>query len=65
MNKGTVKFFDARKGWGFITFEGQEIFVHYSAILSEGFKKLIEGESVMFDLSQSPKGLVAVNVVKA
>ncbi|MDF2589847.1 MAG: cspB [Anaerocolumna sp.] len=65
MNKGIVKFFDIKKGWGFINFDGKDVFVHHSGILADGFKKLTEGERVMFDISQSPKGLMAINVTKA
>lgn len=63
---GKVKWFNAQKGYGFITTEeGKDIFVHYSGITSSGFKTLEEGESVNFDLSESDKGQQAVNVTKA
>jgi CspA family cold shock protein len=62
---GTVKWFNAEKGYGFITDdEGNDIFVHYSAIQGEGFKTLDEGEAVQFDVTQSDRGPQAVNVVK-
>lgn len=63
---GKVKWFNAQKGYGFITTEeGKDIFVHYSGITTSGFKTLEEGESVNFDLSESDKGQQAVNVTKA
>ena len=65
MNKGTVKWFNAEKGYGFITGEdGNEVFVHFSAIQAEGFKSLDEGQAVTFDLQQGNRGLQAANVVK-
>jgi CspA family cold shock protein len=65
MSKGKVKFFDAKKGWGFVTTEdGKDLFVHYSAILSEGYKKLEEGQEVEFEIVSSPKGEQASNVKK-
>jgi CspA family cold shock protein len=65
MNKGTVKWFNAEKGYGFITGEdGKDIFVHFSAIVGEGFKTLNEGQEVTFELIEGPKGLQASNVVK-
>ena len=65
MNKGTVKWFNAEKGYGFITADdGTDIFVHYSAIHGEGFKTLDEGQAVSFDVSQSDRGPQASNVVK-
>ena len=65
MNKGTVKWFNATKGYGFITNDenGQEVFVHFSGIFADGFKTLEEGQKVTFDLEQGQKGLQAVNVV--
>ncbi|MBN1933878.1 MAG: cold-shock protein [Anaerolineae bacterium] len=61
---GTVKWFNASKGYGFITRDGaNDVFVHYSAIQSEGFKNLDEGQQVEFSVEQGPKGLQAVNVV--
>ena len=65
MNKGTVKWFTAEKGYGFITGEdGNDVFVHFSAIQGEGFKSLDEGQSVTYDLVEGPKGMQAANVVK-
>jgi CspA family cold shock protein len=65
MSKGKVKWFSNQKGYGFITTEeGKDIFVHYSAILSEGYKKLEEGQEVEFDIVSSPKGEQASNVKK-
>ena len=57
MNNGTVKRFNAQKGYGFITNEngGEDIFVHYSAISSNGFKSLEEGQRVTFDIERDPK----------
>ena len=64
MVRGTVKWFNNEKGFGFINCEGQEdIFVHYSAILADGYKSLVEGEEVEFDLIRTDKGLQAKNVV--
>lgn len=62
MQKGTVKFFNHDKGYGFITSETKEIFVHKSGVLGE---KLHEGDEVTFDLQQGKKGIVAVEVQKA
>ena len=65
LNKGTVKWFNAEKGYGFITGEdGKDVFVHFSAIQAEGFKSLDEGQAVTFDLQQGNRGLQAANVVK-
>ena len=65
--QGTVKWFNAAKGYGFITpSEGtKDVFVHFSAIKSERYKQLIEGQSVTFDAVESPKGLQAANVSAA
>lgn len=64
MSSGTVKWFDSKKGWGFITVDGgsQEAFVHHTQILMDGFKELKEGDRVGFEVSNSPKGLQATNV---
>ena len=65
MNKGTVKWFNASKGFGFIEQEdGTDIFVHYSAINNEGYKTLDEGASVSFEVVDGPKGPAAANVVQ-
>ncbi|MDE0207446.1 MAG: cold shock domain-containing protein [Candidatus Tectomicrobia bacterium] len=66
MAKGSVKWFDDRKGYGFIAREGEkDIFVHFSAIQGDGFKTLSEGEEVEFEVVNGPKGEQATNVVKA
>lgn len=63
MAKGQVKWFDQKKGYGFITREdGDDIFVHYSAIDSQGFKTLNEGDEVEFEVTEGKKGLQATNV---
>ncbi len=63
-SKGTVKWFNDAKGYGFITTEkGEDVFVHFSAIQAEGFSSLPEGAQVEFDLVEGPKGLQAANVV--
>jgi CspA family cold shock protein len=65
MAKGTVKWFNESKGFGFITREdGTDVFVHYSSIEGNGFKSLVEGDSVSFDTENGPKGLKAIKVVK-
>lgn len=65
MEKGTVKWFNESKGFGFITKEdGADVFVHYSAIQGNGFKSLSEGQTVSFEVVDGPKGPKAVNVVK-
>ena len=63
MTKGTVKWFNERKGFGFLSREdGDDVFVHYSSIQSSGFKSLSEGQSVTFEVQEGPKGPQAVNV---
>ncbi|MBM7565454.1 cold shock domain-containing protein [Paenibacillus sacheonensis] len=63
--KGTVKWFNAEKGYGFIQVEnGEDVFVHYSAIQGEGFKSLDEGQNVEFDITQGNRGPQAANVIK-
>ena len=65
MENGTVKWFNDKKGYGFIRQdEGREIFVHYSSINDSGFKTLAEGEAVSFDVEESQRGPVAKNVNK-
>jgi len=65
MARGTVKWFNEKKGYGFIQREnGPDVFVHYSAIKGEGFKTLAEGQVVEFDLIEDAKGAKAQNVVK-
>ena len=63
MTKEIVKWFNERKGFGFLSREdGEDVFVHYSSIQSSGFKSLAEGQSVEFDVQDGPKGPQAVNV---
>jgi len=65
MAKGTVKWFNNQKGYGFITPEsGNDVFVHHSAIQGDGYKSLDEGQAVEFEIQQGPKGEQAVDVVK-
>ena len=65
MEHGTVKWFNAEKGYGFITREdGSDVFVHFSAIQGDGYKTLEEGQDVTFDVEESDRGPQAVNVVK-
>ena len=64
MLEGKVKWFNPRKGYGFIgTDDGRDVFVHYSSIAAEGFKTLDEGDVVLFEVVQGEKGLRATNVV--
>jgi CspA family cold shock protein len=66
MPKGTVKWFNESRGYGFIEQEdGRDVFVHYSSIAGEGFKTLREGDSVEFELDEDPKGPRAKNVVRS
>ncbi|MBW1838593.1 MAG: cold-shock protein [Deltaproteobacteria bacterium] len=63
MAKGTVKWFNEKKGFGFLSQEdGEDVFVHYSSIQDEGFKTLQEGQAVEFEVQDGPKGPQAVNV---
>ena len=65
MEKGTVKWFNAAKGYGFISREGdKDVFVHFKSITSEGYKKLDEGDVVEFEIEDGPKGPQAANVMK-
>jgi len=64
--KGTVKWFNDAKGYGFITQTGgDDVFVHFSAISGDGFRTLTEGEEVEFELQQTDRGLQASNVIRA
>ncbi|EHS7178181.1 cold-shock protein [Staphylococcus pseudintermedius] len=65
MNNGTVKWFNAEKGFGFIEREnGDDVFVHFSAIVGDGYKSLEEGQNVDFDIVEGERGPQAANVVK-
>ncbi|AYG01520.1 MULTISPECIES: cold-shock protein [Lactococcus] len=65
MAQGTVKWFNATKGFGFITAEdGKDVFAHFSAIQGDGFKTLDEGQKVTFDIEDGPRGPQAVNIEK-
>ena len=66
MNKGTVKWFNATKGYGFITNSenGEDVFVHFSGIVADGYKTLEEGQSVTFDITEGNRGPQATNVTK-
>jgi cold shock protein len=62
---GVVKWFSPKKGYGFITMDdGQEVFVHYTAIDGSGFRSLEQGEEVQFEVAQGPKGLQAAKVMR-
>ncbi len=64
MAEGTVKWFNPRKGYGFIaTADGRDVFVHYSSISGEGYKTLVEGDAVTFEIAEGEKGQRAQNVV--
>lgn len=65
MNKGTVKWFNSTKGFGFITNEadGKDVFVHFTGIAGTGFKSLEDGQNVTFDMEEGNRGMQAVNVV--
>ncbi len=66
MEKGTVKWFNNTKGYGFITREGgDDLFVHFKSITGDGYKSLKQGDAVQFDVEQGTKGLQAVNVSRA
>ncbi|MFI5351454.1 MAG: cold-shock protein [Candidatus Binatales bacterium] len=65
MSNGVVKWFSPKKGYGFITLQdGKEVFVHYSAIGGEGFRSLEQGDTVEFEVTEGPKGLLAANVMR-
>ncbi|MFS7259373.1 cold-shock protein CspD [Carnobacterium divergens] len=65
MEKGTVKWFNSEKGFGFIEVEGgEDVFVHFSAITGDGFKSLEEGQQVEFEIVEGNRGAQAANVVK-
>ncbi len=66
MSRGTVKWFNDSKGYGFITLrEGEDVFVHFTAIMGEGFRTLTEGEEVELELAETDKGQQASNVIRA
>ncbi len=66
MAKGKVKWFNDKKGYGFITHDDDngDVFVHFKEIMADGYKTLAEGENVEFEVKTGPKGLLATNVVK-
>lgn len=66
MSRGTVKWFNDSKGYGFIEQDGgEDVFVHFTQIAGDGFRTLAEGEEVEFELKQTEKGLQAANVIRA
>ncbi len=66
MSKGTVKWFNDSRGYGFIARpEGEDLFVHFTAIVSDGFRTLVEGDEVEFELGETENGYKALNVVRA
>lgn len=67
MNQGTVKWFNAQKGFGFITNDngGEDVFVHFSGINTDGFKSLEEGQRVTFEITEGARGMQATNVTVA
>ena len=66
MAKGIVKWFNEKKGFGFIQQEdGQDLFVHYSSINMDGFKTIVEGDEVVFEVEETDRGLQAKNVMRA
>lgn len=65
MKKGTVKWFNAEKGYGFISVDGEgDVFAHYTAITGDGFKSLEEGQQVEFEITEGARGPQAANIVK-
>jgi len=65
MEKGTVKWFNGAKGYGFISRQdGEDVFVHFKAIIGDGYRSLNEGDTVEFEVERGPKGLQAANVKK-
>jgi len=63
MPVGTVKWFDCKKGFGFVVDEaGQDVFIHYTVIEGEGFRRLRDGERISYEVTRGPKGLSAINV---
>ncbi len=65
MEQGTVKWFNGAKGYGFISRDnGEDVFVHFKAIVGDGYRSLNQGDKVQFDVEKGPKGLQAANVTK-